>query len=195
MSFIQINQAITWYSCGPTVYDHSHMGHARNYVSTDICRRILQDYFGYNIKFVQNVTDIDDKIIIAARQQYLFEEKLVKNYKEINDELKTKAKEYLQFYVSKNLPEFEGDLAKDFITWSNDIKNLSEIVKDKPKFPMYVKAAKLAHESIYETKDISLEKFLDSIKDVAMPHLDKEFVPLSLIHKFSESYLRIGKKI
>ena len=53
--------------------------------------------------------------------------------------------------------------------------NLSEIVKDKPKFPMYVKAAKLAHESIYETKDISLEKFLDSIKDVAMPHLDKEF--------------------
>ena len=50
---------ITWYSCGPTVYDHSHMGHARNYVSTDICRRILQDYFGYNIKFVQNVTDID----------------------------------------------------------------------------------------------------------------------------------------
>lgn len=166
---------ITWYSCGPTVYDHSHMGHARNYVSTDICRRILQDYFGYNIKFVQNVTDIDDKIIIAARQQYLFEEKLVKNYKEINDELKTKAKEYLQFYVSKNLPEFEGDLAKDFITWSNDIKNLCEIVKDKPKFPMYVKAAKLAHESIYETKDISLEKFLDSIKDVAMPHLDKEF--------------------
>ena len=100
---------------------------------------------------------------------------MVKNYKEINDELKTKAKEYLQFYVSKHLPEFEGDLAKDFITWSNDIKNLSEIVKDKPKFPMYVKAAKLAHESIYETKDISLEKFLDSIKDVAMPHLDKEF--------------------
>ncbi|KAF6069477.1 cysteine--tRNA ligase [Candida albicans] len=141
---------ITWYSCGPTVYDHSHMGHARNYVSTDICRRILQDYFGYNIKFVQNVTDIDDKIIIAARQQYLFEEKLVKNYKEINDELKTKAKD-------------------------NEIKNLSEIIKDKPKFPMYVKAAKLAHESIYETKDISLEKFLDSIKDVAMPHLDKEF--------------------
>ena len=105
------------------------MGHARNYVSSDICRRILQDYFGYNIKFVQNVTDIDDKIIIAARQQYLFEEKLVKNYKEINDELKTKAKEYLQFYVSKHLPEFEGDLAKDFITWSNEIKNLSEIVR------------------------------------------------------------------
>lgn len=65
------NNHITWYCCGPTVYDHSHMGHARNYVSTDICRRILQDYFGYNVKFIQNVTDIDDKIIIAARQEYL----------------------------------------------------------------------------------------------------------------------------
>lgn len=77
------------------------MGHARNYVSTDISRRILQDYFGYHINFIQNVTDIDDKIIIAARQQYLFEEKLTNQYKDINDDLKLKSKEYLKFYVEK----------------------------------------------------------------------------------------------
>jgi cysteinyl-tRNA synthetase len=41
---------ITWYTCGPTVYDESHMGHARCYVSFDIIRRIMTDYFGYNIK-------------------------------------------------------------------------------------------------------------------------------------------------
>ena len=36
--------------CGPTVYDVSHMGHARAYMSQDIIRRILTDFFGYNVK-------------------------------------------------------------------------------------------------------------------------------------------------
>ncbi|CAE6444713.1 unnamed protein product [Rhizoctonia solani] len=61
---------VTWYNCGPTVYDASHMGHARNYLTQDIVRRILTDYFGYDVHFVMNITDIDDKIIIRARQQY-----------------------------------------------------------------------------------------------------------------------------
>ena len=59
---------VTWYTCGPTVYDVSHMGHARTYVSFDIMRRIMEDYFGYNIKYVMNVTDIDDKIMRKAAQ-------------------------------------------------------------------------------------------------------------------------------
>ncbi|KAI8075340.1 cysteinyl-tRNA synthetase [Gilbertella persicaria] len=64
---------VTWYNCGPTVYDASHMGHARTYLSMDIIRRVLEDYFKYDVLFVQNITDIDDKIILRARQQYLFE--------------------------------------------------------------------------------------------------------------------------
>lgn len=53
---------VSWYACGPTVYDKSHLGHARNYVSTDIIRRILMDYFGFKVNFVMNITDIDDKV-------------------------------------------------------------------------------------------------------------------------------------
>ena len=53
---------VTWYACGPTVYDDAHLGHARNYVSTDILRRILRDYFQFDVKFVMNITDIDDKV-------------------------------------------------------------------------------------------------------------------------------------
>lgn len=45
------------------------MGHARNYVSFDIIRRIMTDYFGYHITFVMNITDIDDKIIIRSREK------------------------------------------------------------------------------------------------------------------------------
>lgn len=65
---------VSWYSCGPTVYDDSHMGHARSYISFDIMRRIMTDYFHYDIKYVMNITDIDDKIIRRARRTYLYEE-------------------------------------------------------------------------------------------------------------------------
>ncbi|KAI0088164.1 tRNA synthetases class I (C) catalytic domain-containing protein [Irpex rosettiformis] len=65
---------VKWYNCGPTVYDASHMGHARNYVTQDILRRILSDYFGYDVHFVMNITDIDDKIILRARQTHLVEQ-------------------------------------------------------------------------------------------------------------------------
>lgn len=53
---------VSWYACGPTVYDLSHLGHARNYVSTDIVRRIMLHYFGLKVNLVMNMTDIDDKV-------------------------------------------------------------------------------------------------------------------------------------
>lgn len=54
---------VLWYSCGPTVYDSSHMGHARSYISLDILRRVMSDYFNYNVIYAMNITDIDDKVI------------------------------------------------------------------------------------------------------------------------------------
>lgn len=62
-------KAITWYGCGPTVYDAAHMGHARTYVSFDIIRRILSDYFGYEVFMCMNITDIDDKIIKRSTEK------------------------------------------------------------------------------------------------------------------------------
>ncbi|KAH7103474.1 tRNA synthetases class I (C) catalytic domain-containing protein [Auriculariales sp. MPI-PUGE-AT-0066] len=63
---------VSWYCCGPTVYDAGHLGHARNYVTTDVLRRIMRDYFGFEVLFVQNVTDVDDKIIMRAREVHFF---------------------------------------------------------------------------------------------------------------------------
>ena len=58
---------IKLFVCGPTVYDHSHIGHARTYVFFDFLARYLR-YKGYNVFFLMNITDIDDKIIAKARQ-------------------------------------------------------------------------------------------------------------------------------
>lgn len=57
---------VSWYVCGPTVYDDSHLGHARNYVTTDIIRRIMRDYFKFDVRFVMNVTDVDDKVSLGG---------------------------------------------------------------------------------------------------------------------------------
>lgn len=72
------------YVCGPTVYDYSHVGHARTYVAFDIIKRYLR-LRGYNVFHVQNITDIDDKIINRAAKEGV-------NWREIAD---TYTKDYL----------------------------------------------------------------------------------------------------
>lgn len=163
---------ISWYCCGPTVYNHSHMGHARNYVCSDICRRILRDYFGYNINFVQNVTDIDDKIIVAARQQHLFEEKIAKAYTSVTPELADLSKEYLNNYVAKNLPGFTGDLHSELVTYIDSL-DLQALAVETPKLPMYAKAAKTAHGAIFG--NVSFDQYLAAVEEVAVPTLDKQY--------------------
>ena len=56
------------YNCGPTVYDYFHIGNARNFVVFDVIRRYLE-YKGFKVIFVQNITDIDDKIINRAKEE------------------------------------------------------------------------------------------------------------------------------
>ncbi|XP_063981886.1 probable cysteine--tRNA ligase, mitochondrial [Diachasmimorpha longicaudata] len=53
----------TWYTCGPTVYDSAHIGHACSYIRFDIIRRILSNFFSISVLPVMGITDIDDKII------------------------------------------------------------------------------------------------------------------------------------
>jgi len=62
-------QEIKMYVCGPTVYDLPHIGHARSAYIFDVIRRYLA-YKGYKVKFVRNVTDVDDKIIEKARLEF-----------------------------------------------------------------------------------------------------------------------------
>ncbi|GAV29812.1 hypothetical protein PMKS-003317 [Pichia membranifaciens] len=165
---------IKWYSCGPTVYNSSHMGHARNYVSIDINRRVMQDYFNYDVTFIQNVTDIDDKIILKARQEYLFGEYVQKFDEKITEDLIAKSKSSLQAYVSKNLPEFTGkSVESEFKSWVKTL-DLKEIGLTKPKFPMHVKAVLAALEVIESSQAIQFDEFVSKVKDVIVPVLDAE---------------------
>ncbi|NOX18072.1 MAG: cysteine--tRNA ligase [Chlorobi bacterium] len=59
---------VSMYVCGPTVYDYFHIGNGRTFVMTDIIRRYLE-YKGYDVKYVMNLTDVDDKIIKKANEE------------------------------------------------------------------------------------------------------------------------------
>lgn len=67
------------YVCGITVYDHCHIGHARSMVSFDVIVRYLRSQ-GYDVKYVRNITDIDDKIIARAHERAIPIDELTAQY-------------------------------------------------------------------------------------------------------------------
>ncbi|KAM9829507.1 probable cysteine--tRNA ligase, mitochondrial isoform X1 [Syngnathus typhle] len=72
----------TWYSCGPTVYDHAHLGHACSYVRFDVLQRILSRLFGITIIHAMVITDIDDKIIQRGWQENVSSTIIARMYEE-----------------------------------------------------------------------------------------------------------------
>lgn len=78
--FIPVDEnEVKIYACGPTVYNYIHIGNARPLCVFDVLRRYLE-YRGYNVKFVQNFTDIDDKIINRANEEGISFEEVSKKY-------------------------------------------------------------------------------------------------------------------
>ncbi|XP_055694070.1 cysteine--tRNA ligase, cytoplasmic isoform X2 [Lutzomyia longipalpis] len=152
--------SVKWYSCGPTVYDASHMGHARSYISFDILRRVLVDYFGYDVLYVMNITDIDDKIIKRARQNHLLDEYLA---------CERSLEDLLQDY-EKVLVAFKGTLEKTVDEEKKTmLQNLRQRMTDS--LDALTEAIKSADAGkVNEAK----EKFLTTIRDPLAEWLDTQ---------------------
>ncbi|MCH2227098.1 MAG: cysteine--tRNA ligase [Candidatus Caenarcaniphilales bacterium] len=67
------------YSCGPTVYDDSHIGHARSAITWDLLARYLR-YKGYKVNWIRNITNVDDKIINRAKELNISPDTLSRKY-------------------------------------------------------------------------------------------------------------------
>ncbi|MEB3217929.1 MAG: cysteine--tRNA ligase [Nostocales cyanobacterium 94392] len=72
-------QKVKMYYCGVTVYDYCHLGHARACIVWDVVRRYLQ-FSGYQVRYVQNFTDVDDKILNRARVEHSSMEAVAERY-------------------------------------------------------------------------------------------------------------------
>ena len=78
--FVTINEnRVNLFVCGPTVYDDAHIGHGRTYISFDTIKRYLE-YKGYAVFYIQNVTDIDDKIINRSKESGIPADELARKF-------------------------------------------------------------------------------------------------------------------
>ncbi len=86
--FVPLNEGeVKMYVCGPTVYDNIHIGNARPIIMFDLIRRYFE-YRGYKVTFVQNYTDVDDKIIARANEKNMSIKEFSEFYiKEIEDDI------------------------------------------------------------------------------------------------------------
>lgn len=76
---------VNMYVCGPTVYNHAHIGNARPIVVFDTLRKTFE-MLGYQVKMVSNYTDVDDKIIKAAIERHISEKEVTEEFiKAYND--------------------------------------------------------------------------------------------------------------
>ena len=79
-TFVPVHEGkVGIYACGPTVYDYFHIGNARPFIMFDTLRRFMR-HLGYEVKFVQNFTDIDDKMIRRANQENTTVEAIADKY-------------------------------------------------------------------------------------------------------------------
>ncbi|KAL1297761.1 hypothetical protein AAFC00_006298 [Neodothiora populina] len=177
-------ESVTWYACGPTVYDDAHLGHARNYVSTDIIRRILTDYFHFHLSFVMNITDVDDKIILAARQQHLLKH-FIRRHETLDTSVLDETKRAFSQYLHKNLSLLPADTAATAFAQESETQ-YGHVLKGQPlandgsapgdkeaKVKMHLKTATSAAEALSQA-DMDIDSFYAKASGVLLPYLDSQ---------------------
>src|ERR1700729_1065338 len=165
-----VDNEVRMYACGPTVYDYGHIGNFRTFIAVDLLQRFLRQS-GYQVRYVMNITDVDDKIIRnAARdgvsvQQYTA--KYEKAFREdaalmgIEEPALVRATEHIQ-----QMAEFVAKLAeKDIAYRTEDGSYYFRIAK----FPQYGKLSKKDFGGMLDGARVDVDEYdKDSARDFAL---------------------------
>jgi len=150
----------------------------------DIIRRILEDYFKYDVLFVQNVTDIDDKIILRARQGYLFQT-MKDATSSLNADLVATVKNAWTQYADSKLERISPNASKDWPAFKAQMtpEAVQRAVAVDEKFKMHFTALDNSYNAIKNaekqlagnaTGKENADRLLDESQDVVSFWLDKE---------------------
>ena len=140
---------VLMYACGPTVYDLSHLGHARMTMTFDVIQRYLR-FLGYDVTFVRNITDVDDKIINRAKELGIRPEQLSRHFTytfwrdmdELNlaaPDVEPRATEYIQQMIN---------FAAELIKKGHAYESGGDVYFDVPSFKDYGKLKKQSIEDL-----------------------------------------------
>ena len=166
---MQGNQ-VRMYACGPTVYDYGHIGNFRTFIAVDLLYRFLRQS-GYDVRYVMNITDVDDKIIRnAARdgvtvQQYTakYEQAFLEDSAALNIErpLLVRATEHI-----REMAEFIGKLVDKGIAYRTDDGSYYFRIA---KFPQYGKLSKKDFAGMEDGARVDVDEYeKDSARDFAL---------------------------
>jgi cysteinyl-tRNA synthetase len=172
----RVGRTVTWYICGPTVYDACHMGHARAYLTFDILRRVMEDYFNFDLLFQINITDVDDKIILRARQN-----KLIKDYTEevLEKEDMVSLEEYVQRGMTAMRQKLQGKVEelKDPLpedTPTKQVEKREEALKEAIfKLSQFVDMENTV-AAVQSKQDKTMEELIQVSRDALAAQLDQD---------------------
>lgn len=163
-----------WYVCGPTIYNDSHLGHARTYILFDVLRRVCA-YQNKKINYCMNITDIDDKIINKVK--LLHWSKLIDNKEIANDpaimenyllehgfteEQMTPSYNFYKSFIDEQETRFWQDMRALDVILPNHIIRVTDIVPDIIEFVSVLIGKGLAYESnnsVYFNMTAFINKF------------------------------------
>ncbi|MFC1477069.1 cysteine--tRNA ligase [candidate division KSB1 bacterium] len=163
---------VRMYVCGPTVYDYIHIGNARPLIFFDVVRKYLK-FMGYTVTFVQNITDIDDKIIRKAVEEEISTEEVAEKYTEafldntrkLNIEPPDESPSATQ-YVDRMIGLIEGLIERDY---AYEVEG--NVFFDVSKFGSYgsLSGKDLAQMEVGERVEESVQQQKrDPVKDFAL---------------------------
>jgi cysteinyl-tRNA synthetase len=108
------NNRINLFVCGPTVYDDSHIGHARTYIAFDVVARYLK-YKGFSVFYLQNITDVDDKIIQRAAETGVSPRSLARKFEQrYLEDMRALGITNVNYYAraTENIPEIISQIER-----------------------------------------------------------------------------------
>jgi len=164
------DKRVRMYACGPTVYDYGHIGNFRTFIAVDLLYRLLRQ-LGYDVRYVMNITDVDDKIIRnAARDQVTVQRYTAKYAKafledsatlNIDQPILVRATEHIN-----EMAAFIAALAKKDIAYRTDDGSYYFRIA---KFPEYGKLSKKDFAGMNDGARVDVDEYeKDSARDFAL---------------------------
>ncbi len=157
------------YVCGPTVYDSPHLGHARAAVMFDVMTKFLK-LIGYDVTYVRNYTDVDDKIINKSKETGIPSEEIantyIAEYKEAMESLGVRAPNY-EPKVTEHIPEII-ELIRKIIDAGYAYKSGGDVFFSIKEFKDYGKLSKRSPDDMLEGVRIDINEQKEDPLDFAL---------------------------
>ncbi|MGC2153307.1 MAG: cysteine--tRNA ligase [Terriglobales bacterium] len=164
------DKRIRMYACGPTVYDYGHVGNFRTFIAVDLLYRFLLQS-GYDVKYVMNITDVDDKIIRNAARDGVSVQQYTAKYTKafLEDSATLNIAQPILVRATEHIPEmaeFIAELAKKGFAYRTDDGSYYFRIA---KFPEYGKLSKKDFAGMTDGARVDVDEYeKDSARDFAL---------------------------